>query len=260
MTPLVSIVTPLHDGAAWLPDCIASVQAQSLGGYEHLIVDNLSADAGPDIARAAARDDARIRPLCFATRASAAGARNAGITAARGRFIAFLDCDDMWYPGKLAAQIGAMQASGAAFSWTGYDVVDAQGRRIRRQTVPERGDLDDLLERRLMIGCLTAVYDRARLGVMCMSEATAIEDFCLWADILTRCTAGELPVIGLPRPLARYRVHDRGASANKLRAARAYWSACRGHLGLSRARAARHFAHYMVRSLAVRGAGRRKDL
>ncbi len=252
MSPLVSIVTPLHQGAAWLGACIASVQAQELADYEHLIVDDRSTDAGPEIAAAAARVDARIRPLPGAARAGAAAARNAAIAAARGRFIAFLDCDDMWRADKLAAQIGAMRARGAAFCWTGYDIVDARGRSIRTQSVPARGDLGALLDRRLVIGCLTAAYDRDRLGRMYMPEATAIEDFCLWADILAICAARALPAIGLPRPLARYRVHGQGASANKLRAARAYWSACRGHLGLSRARAARHFTQYALRSLAVR--------
>ena len=252
MNPLVSIVTPLHNGAAYLPDAIASVQAQDLGHYEHLIVDNLSRDTGPEIAKAAAQEDARIRVLSFDEKANAAGARNVGIMAARGRFIAFLDCDDMWAPGKLSVQIGAMQGSGAAFSWTGYDVVDVQGARIRTQTVPERGCLADLLDRRLMIGCLTAIYDREQVGQMHMSDKVGIEDFCLWADIFAQCAARNLPAIGLPVSLAHYRAHKGNASANKLRAAMAYWSACRDHLGLSRLTASRHFIHYAIRSLTAR--------
>ncbi|MDU9006552.1 glycosyltransferase family 2 protein [Sedimentitalea todarodis] len=252
MTPTVSIVTPLFDGSAFLAEHIASVQAQQMGDYEHLIVDNLSADDGPAIARRAAESDPRIRLLEQRGSRCPAATRNAGIAAARGRFIAFLDCDDMWHPQKLSTQIAAMQRAGAAFSWTGYDIVDVAGHPLRRQSVPTEAGLGDLLDRRLVIGCLTAVYDREQLGRLPMPTDAAPEDFCLWADILTTCGARDLPVIGLPDALATYRVHADGASADKRRAARIYWAACRGHLGLSRRRAAWHFSQYALRSLAVR--------
>lgn len=252
MIPTVSIVTPLFDGAAWLADHIASVQAQQMGDYEHLIVDNGSRDDGPAMARQAARSDARIRLLEQHDMPGPAATRNIGIAAARGRYIAFLDCDDMWHPGKLSAQIAAMQKTGAAFSWTGYDIIDAAGRPRRHQPVPAQAGFDDLLDRRLVIGCLTAVYDRDQLGLLPMPTDATPEDFCLWADILNTCAVRDIPVIGLPGALASYRVHAGGASADKQRAARAYWTACRGHLGLSRRRTAWHFAHYALRSLAVR--------
>ncbi len=252
MTPAVSIVTPLFDGAAFLADHIASVQAQQMGDYEHLIVDNLSTDDGAAIAARAAARDPRIRLLQQRDLRSPAATRNVGIAAARGRFIAFLDCDDMWHPHKLARQITAMQRTGAAFSWTGYDIVDAAGRPLRRQRVPAEAGVRDLLNRRLVIGCLTAVYDRAQLGRLPMPTDAVPEDFCLWADILKICAARDLPVIGLPGALATYRVHAGGASADKRRAARAYWAACRGHLGLSRRHAAWYFSQYVLRSLMVR--------
>lgn len=252
MTPTVSIVTPLFDGAAFLAEHIASVQAQQMGDYEHLIVDNQSTDDGPAIARRAAERDPRIRFMEQRDMQCPAATRNAGIAAARGRFIAFLDCDDMWHPQKLSAQITAMQKTGAAFSWTGYNIVDAAGKFRRHQSVPAQAGFADLLDRRLVIGCLTAVYDREQLGRLPMPTDAVPEDFCLWADILITCAARDLPVIGLPEALATYRAHAGGASADKRRAARAYWAACREHLGLSRRRAAWHFAQYALRSLAVR--------
>lgn len=252
MIPTVSIVTPLFNGAAFLAEHIASVQAQQMGDYEHLIVDNQSTDDGPAIAKRAADSDPRIRFMQQRDLRCPAATRNVGIAMARGRFIAFLDCDDMWHPHKLSTQITAMQSAGAAFSWTGYDIVNEVGRPLRRQSVPAEARLGDLLDRRLVIGCLTAVYDQEQLGRLPMPTDATPEDFCLWADILTTCAARGLPVIGLPDGLATYRVHEGGASADKRRAARAYWAACRGHLGLSRRRAAWHFSQYALRSLAVR--------
>ena len=252
MRPAVSIVTPLYNGANFIGQTIRSVQAQSLSDHEHIIIDNMSTDGGADIARQAAQKDSRISVLQHSQSQGASGARNAGITAAQGRYIAFLDCDDLWKPEKTRLQVAAMAQVGAAFSWTAYDIVDETGRDIRTQMVPIAGTMRDLLNRKLVIGCLTAMYDSALLGKRLMTSPVAPEDFCLWADILTTCEARALPTVGLSQALAVYRVHVAGVSANKQRAALAYWRACRSHLGLSRLRSAGHFAQYVGRSLVAR--------
>ncbi len=250
--PLVSVITPMRDGGAFIAAAIASVQAQQMAAWEHLVVDDGSVDDGPERVRVAAAEDARIRLLQPGGPRGPAAARNSAIEAARGRYIAFLDCDDLWAPAKLASQIGAMQAEGAAFSWTGYDIADTQGRVIRTQRVPVGGGVGALLDRKLVIGCLTAVYDREMLGRMYMSRDDPPEDFCLWLDVLARCAAEGRPVLGIDRSLAIYRRHAAGRSARKGRAAAAYWRACRHHADLSFPRAARHFLNYAGRSLWVR--------
>ena len=103
-TPLVSVVIPAHNAQAYLAECLSSVQAQA-GAFalETIVVDDGSSDATPDIARR----HPGVTCLSQAQRGPSA-ARNAGIAAARGEFIAFLDADDLWPPGKLVAQVDVL--------------------------------------------------------------------------------------------------------------------------------------------------------
>ena len=137
--PTVSVIVPFLDAGAFLAESIASVRAQIEPSWELLLVDDGSRDRSSDIARAeAARDPERIRYLEHAghARRGASAARNLGIRHARGRYLAFLDADDVWLPGKLAAQVAIADARPEAgmiynrtqywYSWTG---AEADGRR-----------------------------------------------------------------------------------------------------------------------------------
>ena len=103
--PLVSIVTPVYNAARWLPETLASVRAQTLTDWEQILVDDSSTDNSFAIAETAAREDARLRLVCTAHNIGPSAARNLAIEVARGRFIAFLDADDLWLPEKLARSI-----------------------------------------------------------------------------------------------------------------------------------------------------------
>jgi glycosyltransferase involved in cell wall biosynthesis len=107
MTPRVSIITPYRDAAQFLADAIDSVIEQTADDWELLLVDDRSTDASPAIAREHATRDPRIRLLDTAgsPQAGAAAARNIGLTAARGEFVAFLDADDLLLPDKLDQEL-----------------------------------------------------------------------------------------------------------------------------------------------------------
>ena len=249
--PDVSIVTPLYQAEATIADTLASVAAQTFSDYEHLVIDNGSTDGGPGIVRAAAHEDPRIHLLSQTATQGPGPTRNAGIAAARGRFIAFLDADDLWTPDKLDRQIGAMTDSGAAFSWTAYRVLK-DGTPSRIQDVRTHMTAADLLWKRGVIGCLTAVYDTQTLGTHFMNALPMRQDFCLWYDLLQACAERDLPVLGLREPLALYRVHGSSLTADKRKAARLQWQAYRGHVGLGRLHTAALFGAYAARALAVR--------
>lgn len=246
--PKVSIITPLYNGGVHIEACIRSVQAQSFQDYEHLIIDNMSSDDGVAKVRDLMRADDRIRLLDCSHSQGAAVTRNVGIDHAQGRYIAFLDCDDRWKPEKLSIQISAMEEASAAFSWTGYDIVGDFGEKLRVQT-GEPGDRSDLITKRIVIGCLTAVYDRELLGLMRMTYTKAPEDFCLWVDILAKMETEGLAALAIPDSIAIYRVHSDGASADKKKAALAHWRALREHVGLTRQQAAGAFASYAIHTI-----------
>jgi glycosyltransferase involved in cell wall biosynthesis len=107
--PAVSVIVPVYNSARSLTHAIAAVSAQTFGDWELIIIDDASTD---DVAGAVASagDDARIRLIRHATNAGATAARNTGIAAARGRFVAFLDADDGWQPTKLEQQMATVMA------------------------------------------------------------------------------------------------------------------------------------------------------
>src|ERR1039458_10379468 len=100
--PLVSIITPVFNASRWLPETFATVRAQTLTDWEQILVDDGSTDDSLAMVEAAAAEDPRFRSLRTPCNGGPSAARNLAIEAARGRFIAFLDADDLWHPEKLA--------------------------------------------------------------------------------------------------------------------------------------------------------------
>ncbi len=241
--PRVSVVMPARDAAATLARALDSVRAQDMPDWECLVVDDGSRDeTGAVLARAAA-GDARIRPHRFAAGRGAAAARNHAIAGARGRFLAFLDADDEWLPGKLSAQLAFMEAERSAFSFTAY-FRDRAGQR-RRVGVPARVDHARLL-RGNVVGCLTAIYDCEALGRVFMPDLALRQDYGLWLRLLRLTDEGH----GLDEALAVHHVSRRSLSANKWRASAQTWALYRREEGLSRARAAFCLGSHLLGRLA----------
>jgi len=107
--PLVSIITPLYNAAPFIAQTIASIQAQTYQNWEQIIVDDCSTDNSVDIVRALAALDDRIKLITLSRNSGAAHTRNIATEAAQGKFIAFLDSDDLWHAEKLQKQIAFMQ-------------------------------------------------------------------------------------------------------------------------------------------------------
>lgn len=235
--PLVSVITPVWNAETTLAGTVASVRAQSLPDWEMLLVNDGSTDGSAACMRELAAREKRLRLMGWADNRGAAAARNAAIRAARGRFIAFLDADDLWLPGKLAVQTGYMARTGATLVFSAYERMDAAGRPLGRVGVPARVTRERLL-RGNVIGCLTAIYDTARFGRAEMPGLRRRQDYGLWLDLLSR----EPEAHGIDEVLARYRVRPASLSGNKLRALAATWALYRGPAGLGRLPAARCLA------------------
>lgn len=238
--PLVSVLMPVFNAAAVLERAVASVRAQSLPDWELLIVDDGSADESAAVIAGCAADDARIHTLAQGRNTGAAAARNRALAMARGRYIAFLDADDAWLPEKLDRQVGMMQRQDAALGFSGF--WREENGSYARVRVPERVTRGRLL-RGNVIGCLTAIYDRARLGDMPMPDLRLSHDYALWLDILGRIDHAA----GLDEPLAIHHRSRGSLSASRLRSLQGTWGMYRSHLGLPRTRAAFYLAHHIAR-------------
>lgn len=205
MTARVSIITPYRDGAQFLAQAIDSVTAQTVGCWELLLVDDRSSDDGAAIARDYAARDPRIRLLdtLGSERSGAAAARNVGLAAAGGEYVAFLDADDLLLPGKLEQELGlagrhpeAALICGAARWQRDGEPLAYWTDRVRHVATglhPPPDLLDQLILLRTdQVPCTCAVLARreAVVGAGGFEESLALyEDQSLWVKLFARYPA-----------------------------------------------------------------------
>lgn len=203
----VSVIVPVHNGAVYLGDCLASILGQTHGALEVLVIDDGSDDGlGDGFAQVAG--DVRVRMMHHATRQGAAVARNTGLQAATGRYIAFCDCDDLWAPDKLEAQLDALRASGAAACHTSVYYV-GETWRVRRAAKPVVR-LDDMRIRN-WIANSSGIYDTKRVGKI-LQQPHVHEDYAMWCALLAEGHHS----VGVDAPLAQITRRSTSQSGNKL--------------------------------------------
>ena len=160
---LVSIITPSYKSEKFISQTIESVLGQTYQNWEIIIVDDVSPDNSNKIIEEYSKKDSRIKLIKLEKNSGAAVARNIAIEESKGRYIAFLDADDIWKPEKLEKQIEFMRKNNYAFTYTAYEKVDENGVVFGKIGVPLKVSYNQLL-RTCVIGCLTAVYDREKLA------------------------------------------------------------------------------------------------
>lgn len=242
--PSVSIVTPCFDCADFIGETIRSVLEQTFELWEMLIVDDGSRDHSSEIVSEFMRDDSRVR-LIRQDNAGPARARQTAIDEARGRYIAFLDSDDLWLPEKLRIQLETMKAKNAAVSYTAYRRISADGRRVGRLIgVPPQMRYHDLLKN-TAITTSTVMIDTSQTGRLKMTD-TYYDDFVLWLALLKK----GFIAIGVIEDLVRYRVVEKSVSRNKYNSVKQVWKTFRNEERLPLHRAVWCFAHYVWNALA----------
>jgi len=241
-SPLVSIITPSYNSSEFISETISSVLAQSLTDWEMIIVDDCSSDTSTEVIQSFINQDSRIKLIKLGTNSGAAVARNIGIEAAKGRYIAFLDSDDLWLPNKLEKQLAFMQKNNYSFTYTAYDKINEAGDVIGHVGVPERVSYHTLLKT-CLIGCLTVIYDTEYLGKVKMPLIRRRQDFGLWLKLLKKVDYA----YGLQDTLGLYRVRDGAISSNKLTTSVYTWKLYREVEGLSFITSSYYFLHYSIR-------------
>ncbi len=246
--PLVSVIMPVYNAAAWLRRSVESVLTQSHRKLELVAVDDGSRDESLTILETFAGRDDRVRIQRQPSNGGVASARNAGLAAAQGDYVAFLDADDWWHPAKLERQLSSMRNTGALVSYAEYWRVAEDGRVLSRVTPPARVNWRDMLASNF-IGNLTGMYARS-LGDLPFRRI-GHEDYVFWLEQVRR--AGVAVRVESDEPLAWYLVRDRSLSANKWRAAGWQWKIYREveNLGLLRSSLCmlRYARHAMVKRL-----------
>lgn len=208
---LVSIIMPSYNCGCYVEETIRSVQAQTYENWEIIFVDDCSEDDTIKRISKLREQDSRIQLFMNHCNSGAAVSRNAALRNARGRWIAFLDSDDLWEPTKLEKQVRFMEENGYAYSYTGYQEIDTEG-TLTGVTVSGPNHVTKAgMFAFCWPGCLTVMYDREKIGLIQIEDIKKNNDYAMWLKV---CKKADCYL--LDECLARYRRRRIGSiSTNK---------------------------------------------
>jgi teichuronic acid biosynthesis glycosyltransferase TuaG len=248
MNSLVSIITPSYNAMPYVRECIESVLAQSYQQWEMIIVDDCSSDGSAEYIANLIEGEPRIRLIALQRNVGAAEARNTALSEAKGRFIAFLDSDDIWLPQKLERQLEFMRRGGYAFTFSSYTPISEDGAREYRPILaPTSIDYQGYLKNTI-IGCLTVMIDRRQSGDFRMPDIRSSHDMALWLEILHR----GFRAYGIREVLAKYRLVSSSNTSKKLKAAGDVWRVYRDVRSLPLAKSLFYWMHYIYNAAKKR--------
>ena len=198
--PSVSIITPTYNCAKFIVQTIESVLAQSYTDWEMIISDDCSTDNTQEVIKPYLEADSRIKYICNEKNSGAAITRNNALRVAQGRWIAFLDSDDLWAPEKLERQIAFMEQNGYAFSYHDYVEISEEGEKLGVYVSGKQrvGKFD--MFACCWPGCLAVMYDASRIGLIQINDVKKNNDTAMWLKIICKSDC-----YLLKENLARYR-------------------------------------------------------
>jgi teichuronic acid biosynthesis glycosyltransferase TuaG len=218
---MVSIITPSYNCSKYIVKTIESVLYQSYQNWEMIIVDDCSTDNSIEIIEKIIGDNPKTRLIKLMNNVGSAQSRNAALEVASGRFIAFLDSDDIWHSDKLEKQVSFMLERKIPISFTSYELIDENGVSKNHiiHSVEKLNQLDYL--KNTIIGFSTSMIDTKYTGrKFRFIDIRTRQDTSLWIALL-----GEGYVAyGMNNILVDYRVHSNSISSNKYRAAKQVWN------------------------------------
>jgi len=190
MNDLVSIIMPSYNTAKYISASIRSIQAQTYGNWELIIVDDCSTDNTMEVIKSFG--ESRIRLLQNEKNSGAAVSRNYGLREARGKWIAFLDSDDTWDPEKLEKQLAFMKEHGYAFTFTDYRIC------LNGTWLPYINTGPNVVNKRKMydycyFSTITVMYDREKIGLIQISNLRKNNDYAMWLHVIEKSNAYRLP-------------------------------------------------------------------
>lgn len=182
MAGLVSIIMPSYNTAEFIAESIQSVLAQSYKDWDLVIVDDCSTDNTDEVVKPYLSDK-RIKYLKNEKNSGAAVSRNRALREAKGKWIAFLDSDDLWTPDKLSKQINFMEEHGYSFTYTNYVEIDKEGKRNGvTVTGPKRVTKTGMFNY-CWLGCLTVMYDAEKVGLIQIADIKKNNDYAMWLKV-----------------------------------------------------------------------------
>jgi glycosyltransferase involved in cell wall biosynthesis len=204
-----------------------------------IIVDDKSQDNTVEIIEQYIRLNTNIKLIKLDKNIGQVMARNEAIKNAKGKYIAFLDSDDIWLPDKLQMQVQFMTDNNLVFSYSSYDIIDQGSNYLSTFYTKKFINYEELLKTNV-IGCLTVIYNVEKLGKLYMKNI-GHEDYVLWLEILKKIPY----TMGIDKPLASYRIAAKSVSSNKFKAALWQWKIYRKVENIGLLKSIYYFVHYL---------------
>lgn len=236
----VSIITPVYNSEKYIGETIKSVLSQTYYNWEMLIADDCSQDNTSDVIKGF--DDPRIKYFKLEENSGAAVARNKALEKAQGKYIAFLDADDMWKPQKLEKQLEFMIKNKVGFSFTSYEILKEIENKVIK--VPEKLNYNQFMKNTI-IGTLTVMINVDIVGEVRLVNVKKDHDSMTWAKLLREGNFA----YGLDESLAYYRKVEGSISNDKFKAAKNHWNNCRNIEKLSLPRCLYYFFFYGINAV-----------
>ncbi|MBZ4035794.1 glycosyltransferase [Flavobacterium sp. 17A] len=213
MNELVSIIVPTYNTEKFIRQTIESVQNQTYTNWEMILADDASTDRTVAIIEEFAKKDSRIKLFKLPENRGNGFARNSALEKATGKYIAYLDADDLWHPEKLKKQIQFLKANNLHFTFSFYDSIDEEGNDLNRRVESP----NPLTYKQLFfcnyVGNLTAIYDADYFGKIKLESSQKRQDWRIWLTILKQIKI----VKPVPEPLAFYRIRKDSVSSSKFK-------------------------------------------
>ena len=251
MGDLVSIIVPVYNAENFIEETMDCVMAQTYAEWELLLVEDCSSDNTVTLIQRYIEKtkDTRIRLIRQPSNMGAARARNRGLKEASGRYISYLDADDLWVPEKLERELTFMKEKGAAFAFTGYEFADESGRGTGKIVhVPEKLTYRQALSN-TTIFTTTVMFDLEKFSKEQLEmPVMKSEDTALWFRVLR----SGVTAYGLDENLVKYRRAGKSLSSNKLEALQRIWNLYRRAEGLNVISSAWHFCFWAFRAVRRR--------
>jgi len=213
MNELVSIIIPTYNTEKFIRATLQSVQNQTYQNWEMILVDDASTDRTVSVIEEFAKNDSRIKLFKLEKNSGNGFARNIAVEKAGGKYIAYLDADDLWFSNKLEKQIGFLKANNLHFTFSFYDCIDEEGNSLKRRVEAPINLTYSKLFFCNYVGNLTAIYDADYFGKIILEATQKRQDWRLWLTILKQIQFTK-PV---PEPLAFYRIRKDSISSSKFK-------------------------------------------
>lgn len=240
-SPYITVVMPNYNGHRFVGQAIDSVLAQTYHNFELVVVDDCSKDDSLQLINQKAQNDSRIRIIALEKNSGVANARNVGIKAAKGEYIALLDNDDLWTEDKLERQV-AIAERGADIVYCSYNFIDEQNNEIKKPfIVPKQTNFNKMLASSV-ISCSTSLIKTELMQAHPFNPEFYHEDYVLWMELLRVCPTA----YGDEKVLMNYRQVTGSRSNKKGNAAKERWNTYRKALNLNLATSAWAFVRYAV--------------